>query len=136
MVLSEFEDKLQSILGNPEAMDQIMSIARSLTGNTSAQDVPDSSVETSPAPFQPTPCNNESFDLLNGVDPRILQLGMRLLSEYNNDNNNTVALLIALQPFLREERHAKVDKAIQIAKLSRLIRIALESFRKGGDDFV
>ena len=60
----------------------------------------------------------------------------RVQNEGNNDNNNTVALLIALQPFLREERHAKVDKAIQIAKLSRLIRIALESFRKGGDDFV
>lgn len=133
--MSEFEDKLQSILGNPDAMDQIMSIARSLTGNTAAQEISDS-CESHPEPIQSAPYNEDPFSLLNGVDPRILQIGMRLLSEYNNNDNNTVALLNALQPFVREERYAKVDKAIQIAKLSRLIRVALESFRKGDADFV
>lgn len=136
MVLSEFEDKLQSILGNPDAMDQIMSIARSLTGDTSASEVPNPCADSHPEPFQPAPHGEDPFRLLNGMDPRILQIGMRLLSEYNSNDNNTVALLSALQPFVREERYAKVDKAIQIAKLSRLIRIALESFRKGDADLV
>lgn len=134
--MSEFEDKLQSILGNPEAMDQIMSIARSLTGNTSAQDALDSSGETSPEPLSPASGSEDPLSLLSGVDPKLLQMGMRLLSEYNRNDDRTVALLTALQPFVREERYAKVDKAIQIVKLSRLIRIALESFRKGDDDFV
>lgn len=124
--MSEFEDRLQSILGNPEAMDQIMSIARSISGPSSNQD--------------PTPTPESNFDdpsqLLNSLDPRLLQIGMRLLSEYNRQDDRTVALLTALQPFVRQERYAKVDKAVQIAKLSRLIRIVLENVRKGDPGLV
>ena len=134
--MSEFEDKLQSILGNADAMDQIMSIARSISGNPPAQEVPDLSEELCPQTVQSTSDTGDPFTLLNGLDPRLLQIGMRLLSEYNSNDNRTVALLNALQPFVREERYAKVDKAVQIAKLSRLIRIALECFRKGDSDFV
>lgn len=134
--MSEFEDKLQSILGNPNAMDQIMSIARSLTGSTSESEIPVPCGEPDTEPPQSPARSEDPFSLLNGVDPHILQIGMRLLSEYNSSDNRTVALLNALQPFVRQERYAKVDKAIQIAKLSRLIRVALESFRKGDADFV
>ena len=134
--MSEFEDKLQSILGNADAMDQIMSIARSISGNPPAQEVPDLSEELCPQTVQSTSDTGDPFTLLNGLDPRLLQIGMRLLSEYNSSDNRMVALLNALQPFVREERYAKVDKAVQIAKLSRLIRIALECFRKGDSDFV
>lgn len=134
--MSEFEDKLQSILGNPEAMDQIMSIARSISGNPPAQEVSEPSEELCPQTVQSAPETKDPFALLNNLDPRLLQIGLRLLSEYNSDDNRTVVLLNALQPFVRQERYAKVDKAIQIAKLSRLIRVALESFRKGDTDFV
>ena len=134
--MSEFEDKLQSILGNPEAMDQIMSIARSLTGDTSKQEAADPYADTQTAPAPSAQYSEDPLSLLNGMDPRLLQIGMRLLSEYNSNDNKTVALLNALQPFVREERYAKVDKAIQIAKLSRLIRVALESFRRGDIDYV
>ena len=124
--MSEFEDKLQSILGNPEAMDQIMSIARSISGPSSTPD--------------PTPAPGSNFEdpprILDALDPRLMQIGMRLLSEYNREDERAVALLTALQPFVRQERYAKVDKAVQIAKLSRLIRIVLESVRKGDSGLV
>ena len=134
--MSEFEDKLQSILGNPDAMDQIMSIARSLTGGASEPETPAPCGQPDPEPPQSPALSEDHFSLLNGLDPRILQIGMRLLSEYNSSDTRTVALLNALQPFVRPERYAKVDKAIQIARLSRLIRVALDSFRKGDADFV
>ena len=129
--MSEFEDKLQSILGNPEAMDQIMSIARSITGSGSEPENTDPSDEFETPSVPVSPHTDDPFSLLSGMDPRLLQMGMRLLSEYNRDDDRTVALLAALQPFVRQERYAKVDKAVRIAKLSRLIRVALESFRKG-----
>lgn len=134
--MSEFEDKLQSILGNPEAMGQIMSIARSITGTPSAPDGPEPTQEL---PVQSARADPEPFDpsaLLTGLDPRLLQMGMRLLSEYNRTDDRTVALLTALQPFVRPERYAKVDRAVQIARLSRLIRTALESFRRGEGSYV
>jgi len=131
--LSDFEDKLQSILGNPDAMNQIMSIAQSISGSSR-----DERTDESPPPSKESepsllPDLTSVFDTL---DPRLLQLGMKLLSEYNRQDDNKIALLNALQPFVKEERYAKLNQAIQIAKLSRVIRVALNSFRDGGDEYV
>ena len=134
--MSEFEDKLQSILGNPEAMDQIMSIARSLGGEPSPQEESTPSEALFPQGISSTPGTGDLFSSLSGLDPRLLQIGMHLLSEYNRNDDRTVALLTALQPFLRQERYAKMDRAVQIAKLSRLIRVALDAFRKGDEEHV
>ncbi len=131
--MSEFEDKLQSILGNSEAMGQIMSIAQSLTGGSDGSDA--STQEEPDAPPSAEPPAGDALSMLGNLDPRLVQMGMRLLSEYNNSDDRKVALLTALQPFIREERYAKVDKAIQVAKLAHVIRVALDTFRKGdGDD--
>lgn len=123
--MSEFEDKLQAILGNPDAMGQIMSIAQSITGSSGIEDgfAP---IEEEEAPSQQL----SPLSMLGELDPRLLQLGMHLLSEYRADNDQKTALLNALRPFLKEKRSVKVDKAIQAAKLARVIRIALDSFRK------
>ena len=134
--MSEFEDKLQSILGNPETMDQIMSIARSLGGSSPPQEESAPFEECSSPAFPSTPGMGDPFSALSGLDPRLLQVGMRLLNEYTRDDNQTVAFLQALRPFLRQERYSKMDKAVQIAKLSRLIRVALDTLRKGDTDFV
>ena len=132
--MSEFEDKLQSILGNPEAMSQIMSIAQSITGNS--QDSGAAAEEEPAPPPSESQAAGDPFSMLGNLDPRLVQMGMRLLSEYNSTDDRKVALLTALQPFVREERYAKVDKAIQIAKLAHVIRVALDVFRKGDGDSV
>lgn len=129
--MSDFEDKLQSILGNPEAMGQIMSIAQSISG-VSHEDGAPSDKEPEP----PAPSSGDPFSMLGSLDPRLLQLGMRLLSEYNSEDDGKTALLTALQPFVRQERYAKVDKAIQIAKLARVIRVALDVLRGGNSEYV
>ena len=45
-----------------------------------------------------------------------------------------IALLTAMKPFLKPERYAKVDKAVQIARLSRVIRAAFQLFKKSGEE--
>lgn len=131
--MSEFEDKLQSILGNPEALSQIMSIAQSITGSSASEESNyDNSVPSPPD----TSTSNSPLSMLENLDPRLLQVGMQLLSEYNSSDDRKTALLTALQPFVKESRYTKVDKAIQIAKLARVIRVALDVFRKGDDDRV
>ena len=59
---------------------------------------------------------------------------MRLLSEYQSNDDERAALLNALRPFVKKERYAKLDKAIRISKLTRLIRIALDSFQSKGEE--
>ena len=135
--MSELEDKLQSILGDPEAMGQIMSIAQAITGKQETADASAPAGPDTPA----LPSGGELFSgeggplsLLGDLDPRLVQMGLRLLSEYNSTDDRKIALLAALRPFVKEERYGKVDRAIQIARLSRLIRAALDTFRKGDED--
>ena len=55
-----------------------------------------------------------------------------LMQEYNRGNDDRAALLLALKPFLREERQAKMDRAVQLARLSRVIRASFRLFQEGG----
>ena len=68
------------------------------------------------------------------LDPRLLQLGGRILREYQSGEDKNAALLLALKPFLRQERYAKVDQAVQLARLARVVRTALTSMGETGGD--
>lgn len=162
--MADLEDKLNAILGNPEAMGQIMSIARSLsdTGDTAASDGQDDRAAESPSHTDSdedaggqTPNSEAVAALLAGLtgqphaedqsaggdnplsalgnlDPKLIQIGLQLFSAYSAEDDRRTALLNALKPFLKEERQAKLEKAIQIAKLSRVIRVAFQVFKKEG----
>ena len=156
--MSELEEKLENILGNPQAMAQIMSLAQSLnqsgpaaSAGDGAQAQPQPAAAGGEAPSAPaaaptpSPVPSKSPEgglgsLLGGLDPNMLSAAAGLLGQFNGgDDDRRVALLTALRPFVREQRYARLDKAIQIARLSRLIRSGLDLFRSGqsnprGDD--
>lgn len=129
--MAEFEEKLNSILGDQNAMSQIMALAQSLSGAGS----PPAAETPHPEPVAAPPADMSLG--LNQVDPRLLQLGGRILKEYQRGEDKNTALLLALKPFLRQERYAKVDQAIQLARLARVVRVALESMgQTGGEERV
>ena len=129
--MAEFEEKLNSILGDQNAMSQIMALAQSLSGAGS----PPAAETPHPEPAAAPPADMSLG--LNQVDPRLLQLGGRILKEYQRGEDKNTALLLALKPFLRQERYAKVDQAIQLARLARVVTVALESMgQTGGEERV
>ena len=144
--MSELEEKLEGILGNPQAMAQIMSLAQSLNlggSGTSSESggqtaAPSSEQEAAPSAPPPEPPPASLGDSLSGLmgglgslDPKMLSAAASLMGQFSSGNDDRrVALLNALRPFVREERYAKLDQAIQIAKLSRLLRSGLELFRR------
>lgn len=132
--MGDFEEKLESILGNPQAMEQIMALAQSLGG--SSRQAPPPEPETPPAESPFSGGGLPDGLGLGQLDPRILTGVMQLMSQYQSNDDERVALLNALRPFVKEQRYAKLDRAIQIAKLSRLIRMALELFRAKEDSHV
>ena len=133
--MAEFEEKLNAILSNPEAMGQIMSLAQSLSGGKGAGPAPDPAsgpasevpreapVPDSPPGNLPGPFSEPA--LLGSLDPSLLQLGTRLLREYQGEDSRNTALLMALKPFLKEEKQERLDRAIQAARIIRLIRVGL-----------
>lgn len=127
--MGEFEEKLNSILGDQQAMGQIMALAQSL-GKQSPSDQEET--DTAPEPAEDAP--PDLSQLMGNLDPKMVQLGMRLMREYQQDDGQNTALLQALRPYLREERRGRLDKAVQIAKMSRLLRVALGSLGGKGED--
>lgn len=136
--MAEFEEKLGAILNDPRAMGQIMALARSLGGDGAppppAEEVRDAVYEPVPLPPSEEPSQPVSGGGLD-LDPRLLAVGMKALSAYRDENNEKARLLQALRPFVKETRYRKVDKAVQIARVSRAIRAALDGF-KGGEEGV
>ena len=125
--MAEFEEQLNAILGDPGAMGQIMALAQSLQKGTAGPEAPPPSAgaETAaPASAPPAP----------PIDPRLLSLGMKVWQEYQRGDDRNTALLAALRPFVREERWARLDKAMQLARMARVIRMALGAFGKGEED--
>lgn len=131
--MAEWEEKLNTILGDPQAMEQILSIARSLTGGEGNPPNPTGS-EDCEEPPAPEPRQQTPSSPLSGLDPRLLGLAGRLMQEYSAVDDRKTALLTALRPFLRAERHAKLDRAVQIARLSRVVRVALQLLREPGEE--
>lgn len=156
--MSDLEEKLESVLGNPQAMAQIMSLAQSLNlggpggqsqaqppsqeqpaapaqgGNAVPPPAPSQGGEAAPPP-EPPAASGGLGSLLGSLDPQMLSSAASLLGQFSDGGDDKrTALLTALRPFVREERYAKLDKAIQIAKLSRLIRSGLDLFRARKED--
>ena len=146
--MGQWEDKLSAILNDPQTMGRILSIAQSLEGGKGApppQSEPASEPVTEPmAEPEPVsaaeavpeePVGNSDGDR-GGVDldPRLMEVGMRALSAWQGSDDSRTALLQALRPFVRPERHGKLDKAVRITKLSRVVRAALDTYRGGQGD--
>lgn len=110
-------------------MGQIMSLAKSLGGESSNAE--NSSSESSSSSEPETSADDSTFSF-DGADPKTMHLILQLMQEYGKGNDENIALLNALRPFLRKERAVKIDQAIQIAKLSRVARLAFQMM-KGGE---
>lgn len=136
--MAEWEEKLGAILNNPQAMSQIMSLAQSLGGKggeAPAQAAgPDSAGEEwdGADTAGPDTSGAESPSGGEGLDPRLMEMGLRAMAAYQDGDDRRSALLRALRPFVKPQRYARVDKAIQIAKLSKVVRAALEGWKGDG----
>lgn len=128
--MAEFEDKLNSILGNQAAMNQIMALARSLSGEQQGtppalEGKAEETEEPTYAPAAEEPIQPDLSATLGQIDPKMLQAGINILRQVQNTEDRNTALLSALRPFLREEKRARLDRAMQIARMTKLIRAAL-----------
>ena len=134
--MAELEEKLNAILNDPQAMGQILSAARALSG----QEDGSGGTEAPEAGRQPEGGKGpagEAGDLLSALkdlDPRWVKLGARLMGEYSRTDDKKTALLEAMKPFLRPERRARVDQAARLARLSRVAKAALQLYREGREE--
>ena len=109
--MSEMEDKINSILSDPESMEKISRLARQFMGGGSGEEKQESA-----------PPAGEGFD------PELLSRIGRLMSRAGGGDSGKTALLKALSPYLAESRRAKLEKAIRLAHMAKLAGIAFEEY--------
>ncbi len=96
-------DKLQELLGNPDMMAKVSAMAESLfTKEEKTEETPVSSNET-----------------------QMLLRAAKLLGEQKTDNRQ--GLLLALKPHLSADKGQRVDRAVKLLKLARLLPLIKES---------
>ena len=109
--MSEFDETLHSVLSNPEAMDQIMALAQSLSGGTGKEREP----------------------LEEADEPQTICEGKTLADQVMGSNDPGTELLHALGPYLKEERRKRLDRALELARTTRLIRTAVSAMSGTGE---
>lgn len=125
--MSEFEEKLNAFLSNPDAMAQVMNLAQSLNlgGEGGAAGGGDPPPGGDPSPAGPPPPEGGGVnlaglgELLGGIDPQLLQRLLPLAGELagSGGSDERMQLLYALRPFLKPERRDKVERAARAARL-------------------
>ena len=114
--MESMEDKLGAILGNPQMMQQIMSMAQAL--GASAPE------ESSPPP--PEPPKAQPAMSLDGLDPAMLGKIAGIASQTGIDPHQK-ALLSALDPYLNHHHISKLEKAMRAAKIAGIATSVLGS---------
>lgn len=143
--MGEFEEKLNAILSNPDALAQVANLAQSLNlggGAESPAPPPEEGAEPNARPSSggsgPIPDLGGLSglgDLLGQIDPTLLQKLLPLAGELagGGGNDERLQLLHALEPFLKPERRGKVERAV---KAARLIHVGKKLFSSLGDSYV
>lgn len=108
--MAEFDDKLNSILSNPEIMGQIMSMAGAMNQ------------QQAPPPPQPKPDPGLPFD------PAAMA-GMMSMLKATQIEPRERNLIQALKGFVPEDRLVRLEKAMQA---SRIARFASSAMNQGG----
>ena len=129
--MAELDEKLNALLSDPNSMAQIMQMAQQLSatmGGGSASPSPPTAAAPPAAPTtQPAP------SLPGGIDPQVVTRFLPLLQEYSRSSSQTMQLLYALRPFLKESKQDKVERA---ARLARLIHLGKKFLMDWGDGHV
>lgn len=134
--MSELEDKLNAILSNPEAMSQVMGLARSLgeSGAFGATQENGAQKENAQTSGNRGGASGNIGDLFSQIDPKMIERLLPLLCELGSGgNDDRTQLLYALRPFLKPERRDKVERAVKAAKL---IHIGKKFLTSMGEPYV
>ena len=127
--MASLEDNLNQLLSDPNAMEQIFSLAGKLgmssepSGEPEAEEQPLSEREPEAAELSQPLFGAEGLGGL-GELLEIFQGSQQTAQEAD-------ALLDALRPFLRQERQEKLDRARRLAGLSRAARQAHRLWKEG-----
>ncbi len=112
--MGDMEEKLNSLLSDPGAMENIAKMARQLMGG----DAPEEEQPSAAGLATPPPALGNILGKLQG----------------GGQKDDKTQLLQAMKPYLKEERQRKMDRALKLARMARLAGIAMKAELGGEED--
>ena len=105
--MDDLQEKMNSVLNDPQMMQQILTMAQSFSS-------------------QSTPSQQPSPEAAGNMlpDPELIKK-LGAMAGHNNIDRNQQALLSALGPYLQKERLKKLEKAMRAARMARFASSAL-----------
>lgn len=125
--MGELEDKINSVLNDPEQLGEIARLAQTLMGGGQEN----KSGERRSASPSAQPAMSGLFEQF-GLDGDTLNRIGSVLS--TSSGSNSQALLEAMKPYLSDKRKNKMDKAIKLARLAKLAGFAMGEMGGRSDD--
>lgn len=101
--MDDMSEKLNSLLANPQLMQQIMTMAQS--------------INSAPPPPQKPEKNTTSSEQTSPIDPTAITKIMSLMGKTGIDSNQK-SLLRALGPYVTPQKINKLERAMRAAKLA------------------
>ncbi len=112
---NDLGDRLEEFLSRPDSMERIQAMMASLSGGDAPPSAPDAPGKP-PSPPPPPPSGD------GGMDMAALQKLLPLMQGMGDDKHDpNVALLRALRPYLHDGREKRVDEAIRMMQLAKLL---------------
>ena len=122
--MGELEDRINSVLNDPEQLSEITRLAQTLMGGGQEG-------HSSSSPAQPA--MSGLFDQL-GLDADTIGKIGSVLGGTGSGSSNSQALLEAMKPYLSDKRKKKMDKAMKLARLAKLAGFAMGEMGGNGSD--
>ena len=119
--MNELEERINRVLKDPTQLEQITRLAQSFMGGGESR----------------TEEESQPMDLLSSleIDPQMLRrLGALLGKEKSGKRKDTQALLEAMKPCLSDARREKMERAMKLARMARLLDFAMGELGGGEDD--
>jgi len=127
--VGELEDRINSVLNDPDQLSEITRLARSLMGGGQQDSQTEGAVPPSSAA---QPAMSGLFDQL-GLDADTVSRISGIFSA-TSGNSKSHALLEAMKPYLSDKRKNKMDKAMKLARLAKLAGFAMGEMGGKGND--
>lgn len=122
--MSSFEEKISSLLNDPEQMGTLTRVAKSLmdSGALGAESGEEKKEDS----------GGDMFSSIPDFDPKMISLFGKVMSSQNAESDKT-AMLKAMAPYLSDKRKTKLEKAIRIAKMAKIAGSVMEEFGGNSD---
>lgn len=116
---------LESVLSDPAKMEKVTAMAKDLFGDGGPAPAASASAEQPDA----APV---SADAPPAGDAAFLSTLSKAFAGGNMGKSRSTALLMAMRPYMKPEKQAKLDKAMQIARMANIAGLVMKEYGGGG----